>query len=330
MPVGQTNRRAFIAGLGGVAAWPSRTYAETRSEVRRIAVWVAATEQGRSNPATIKRRLEELGWAEGRNLHIIVRGWSGDAGAMRSQAEELLASQPEVVVVVSNPALAILKPIAGSVPIVFAMVADPVGSGFIANLAHPGGNITGFTNFEPSMGGKWLELLKEAAPNITRVLALMHPETPVHTALWQTIKASAATLNMEATASGVHDAAEIERAISDFAAAPNGGVIALPHVVTEVHSDLIIALAKQNRLPSIFAFPNHASAGALIAYGVDQNDLIRRTADYVDRILRGAKPSDLPVQAPNIFDLTINLATAKALDLTIPPSLLARADKVIE
>jgi putative tryptophan/tyrosine transport system substrate-binding protein len=143
-------------------------------------VWVAGTEQGRSNPPTIKRRLEELGWVEGRNLHTVVRAWTGDAAAMRSQAEELLASQPEVVVVVSNAALAILKPIAGSVPIVFAMVGDPVGSGFIANLAHPGGNITGFTNFEPSMGGKWLEVLKEAAPGITRVLALMHPETAAH------------------------------------------------------------------------------------------------------------------------------------------------------
>jgi putative ABC transport system substrate-binding protein len=180
------------------------------------------------------------------------------------------------------------------------------------------------------MGGKWLEVLKEAVPNMTRVLALMHPETGAHIAMWQVIKASAATLNVEARASGVHDAAEIERAISDFAVAPNGGVIALPHVVTEVHRDLIIALAKQNHLPSIFAFPDHASAGALIAYGVNQNDLIRRTADYVDRILRGAKPSDLPVQAPNIFDLTINLATAKALGLTVPASMLARADKVIE
>ena len=323
-------RREFIAGLGSALAWPSRTYAETRSDVRRIAVWTAATQQGRSNSATIKQRLEELGWAEGRNLYTVVRAWTGDAGAMRSQAEELLASQPEVVVVVSNPALAILKPIAGSVPIVFAMVADPVGGGFVTNLAHPGGNITGFTNFEPSMGGKWLEVLKEAAPGITRVLALMHPETAAHTAFWQTIQASAATLNVEATVSDVHDAIEIERAISNFVAAPNGGVIALPHAVTEVHRDLIIALAKQNRLPSIFAFPNHASAGALIAYGVNQNDLIRRTSDYVDRILRGAKPSDLPVQAPNIFVLTINLATAKALGLTIPPSLLARADEVIE
>jgi putative ABC transport system substrate-binding protein len=323
-------RREFIAGLGGAVALPSRTYAETKSDVRRIAVWTAATEQGRSNFATIKRRLEEVGWVDGRNLRILVRGWTGDPQAMRTQAEELLASRPEVIVVISNPALAILKPMAGDVPIVFAMVADPVGGGFVTNLAHPGGNITGFTNFEPSMGGKWLEVLKEAAPNMTRVLALMHPETAAHIAFWQTINASAATFNMEATASGVHDAAEIERAISDFATGPNGGVIALPHVVTEVHRDLIIALGKQNRLPSIFAFPNHVSAGALIAYGVNQNDLIRRTADYVDRILRGAKPSDLPVQAPNIFVLAINLGTAKDLGLTIPPSLLARADEVIE
>jgi putative ABC transport system substrate-binding protein len=323
-------RREFMVILGAQwVAWPNNTYAQSK-DVRQIAVWIAATEQGRTNLATIKQRLAELGWAEGRNLRVVVRGWTGDAATMRSQAEELLASQPEVIVVISNPALAILKPMAGRVPIVFAMVADPVGSGFIANLAHPGGNITGFTNFEPSMGGKWLEVLKEAAPNMTRVLALMHPETAAHTAFWQTIEASADSLRVETTVSGVHDAAEIERAISNFATAPDGGVIALPHVVTEVNSALIIALANRNRLPSIFAFPNHARAGALIAYGVNQNDLIRRTADYVDRVLRGSKPSELPVQAPNTFQLTINLATAKSLGLTVPPQLLARADEVIE
>jgi ABC-type uncharacterized transport system substrate-binding protein len=327
MSVGLANRRAFIAALGGAAAWPSRTYAKREAKC----VVSRCGPPGPSRAGLIPRRSNgELEWTEDRNLHIVVRAWTGDAGAMRSQAEELLATRPEVIVVISNPALAILKPMARDVPIVFAMVADPVGGGFVTSLAHPGGNITGFTNFEPSMGGKWLEVLKEAAPNMTRVLALMHPETTAHIAMWQVIKGSAATLNVEARASSVHDAAEIERAISDFAVAPNGGVIALPQVVTEVHSDLIVALAKQNRLSSIFAFPDHASAGALIAYGVNQNDLIPRTAEYVDRILRGAKPSDLPVQAPNIFDLTINPATAKALGLTVPASILARADRVIE
>jgi putative ABC transport system substrate-binding protein len=216
------------------------------------------------------------------------------------------------------------------VPVVFAMVADPVGSGFIDNLAHPGGSITGFTNFEPSMGAKWLEVLHEAAPQSRRVMVIMHPETKAHQQFWRAIEEKAAPVGIEATAAGVHQADEVERAFAAFAAGGQGGVIALPHAVTEINRDLIIRLALAHRMPSIFAFEAHAHAGALVTYGIDRGDAILRTADYVNRILRGAKPADLPVQAAERFELLVNLKTATALGLTIPPTLLARADRVIE
>jgi putative tryptophan/tyrosine transport system substrate-binding protein len=211
------------------------------------------------------------------------------------------------------------------------MVADPVGSGFIDNLAHPGGSITGFTNFEPSMGGKWLEVLREAAPQTRRVLVLMHPETAAHREFWGAIEQKAAPLELEAIAAGVHGADEVERAFAAFTAGgQSGGVIALPHAVTEINRDLIIRLALAQKMPSIFAFEAHAHAGALVTYGIDRGDAILRTADYVNRILRGARPADLPVQAAERFELLVNLKTATALGLTIPPTLLARADRVIE
>jgi putative tryptophan/tyrosine transport system substrate-binding protein len=241
----------------------------------------------------------------------------------------LLAIHPDVIVVSSNPALAILKPLSSRLPIVFVFVADPVGSGFVESLARPGRNITGFTNFEPTMGGKWLEVLREAVP-ATRVLVLMHPETTAHKEFWRSIAEVAGPLHIEAVAVGVHNSAEIERAIAAFAAGRDEGLIALPHPVTEVHRDLIIQQATSHLLPTIFAFPEHASAGALISYGIDTSAAILQTAEYVDRILRGTKPADLPVQAPQTFELAVNLKTAKALGLTISPTLLARADEVIE
>jgi putative ABC transport system substrate-binding protein len=250
---------------------------------------------------------------------------------MRLQADELLAARPEVIVALSNPAVSVLRPVSDQVPIVFAMVADPVGSGFIENLARPGGKITGFTNFEPSMGGKWLEVLREASPTMARVLVLMHPETTAHQEFWRAIEALAVPLQVELNAAGVHNAAEIERAFVEFTATGKaGGVIALPHAVTEVHRDLIIQQAIAHLMPSIFAFEAHAYAGALVTYGIDRADAIMRTADYVDQILRGTKPADLPVQAAEKFEMLVNLKTARALGLTISPMLLARADKVIE
>jgi putative ABC transport system substrate-binding protein len=321
-------RRAFVLGLGSVATtWPLRTRAE--AAVRTIGLWWSPA-QIHDQLSPYKRRLAELGWSEDRNVRFQARVWEGDTGMMREQAGELLALHPDVLVISSNPALAILKPLNDRVPIVFVAVADPVGSGFVESLARPGGNMTGFTNFEPAMGGKWLEVLREAAPATTRVLVLMHPETTAHKEFWQNIETSAGPLHIETVAAGVHDSAEIERAIAEFATRRDGGVIALPHPVTEVHSDLIIRQSTSLSLPTIFAFAIHASAGALVTYGIDSADAQLRTAEYVDRILRGTKPADLPVQAPQKFELAVNLKTAKALNLSISPTLLARADKVIE
>jgi ABC-type uncharacterized transport system substrate-binding protein len=321
-------RRALILALGAVAAgWPLR--ARAQADVRTIGLWWSPA-QVKDELPRYKRRLAELGWVEDRNLRFQIRSWEGDTVTMRQQANELLAIHPDLIVVVSNPAVAILTSLSGRVPTVFALVADPVGSGFVESLARPGGNITGFTNFEPAMGGKWLEVLREAAPATTSVLVVMHPETAAQKEFWRSIEELAGPLRIEAIAAGVHNAAEIERAMDEFAAKRNGGVVALPHAVTEVHRDLIIQKATSHLLPTIFAFAPHASAGALVTYGIDRADALLRTTEYVDRILRGTKPADLPVQGPKTFELVVNLRTAKALGLTISPTLLARADKVIE
>ncbi len=321
-------RRQFIEGIGALAAgWPLR--AQAQGGIRNIGLWWSPAQVEQTLPR-YKRRLAELGWLEDRNVRFQVRTWSGDTLAMRQQADELLATRPDLIVVASNPAVGILKQLGGRIPVVFVFVADPVGSGFVESMARPGGNITGFTNFEPAMGGKWLEVLREAAPATTRVLGLMHPETSAHKQFWQTIEQVAGPLHIEAIAAGVHDAAEIERALAEFGSDSHGGVIALPHPVTEVHRDLIIQQATSQHLPTVFAFAAHAAAGALVTYGIDLGEAMLQTTEYVDRILHGAKPVDLPVQAPKSFELAVNLKTAKALGLTIPPTLLTRADKVIE
>lgn len=323
------NRRGFIFRmcLSAVAVpWKARA----QTGLRVVGIWWSPL-QVRELLGRYQQRLAELGWVEGRNVRFEVRVWDGDTANMRRQADELIAAQPDVIVAISNPAVAVLKPVSGQVPVVFAMVADPVGSGFIENLARPGGSITGFTNFEPTMGGKWLEVLREASPQTRRVLVLMHPETSAHKQFWRSIEETAGPLQVEATAGGVHHPAEVERAFVEFTKDGQGGaVIALPHAVTEVNRDLIIKQATAHRMPSIFAFEAHAHAGALITYGIDRADTILRTADYANRILRGTKPADLPVQAAERFELVVNLKTANALGLTVSPTLLARADKVIE
>jgi putative ABC transport system substrate-binding protein len=275
-------------------------------------------------------RLKTLGWTDGVTAHIDIRWSKSDLGLMRENAQALLALSPDVILCHSNPALAQLRPVAGPTPIVFVMVADPVGSGFVNNLAHPGGNITGFTNFEPSMGGKWVEMLKEIAPQIAHAGLLMHPETSAHQALWREAEATAHALRIEPRAVAIHTAEEIEQAVATVAAQPNGGLVVLPHAVTEVHRELIIALAARWGLPSMHAFRTHPMAGALASYGVGVVDHFRQAADYIDRILKGGKPADLPVQAPTKFELVINLKTAKALGLAVPDTVLARADEVIE
>jgi putative ABC transport system substrate-binding protein len=322
-------RRMFIVGLWAVAT-ACLSAALAQRGFRTVGIWWSPL-QVREMLTRYKTRLEALGWVEGRNIQFLVQAWDGDTGNMRLQANELVAAHPDVIVAISNPAVAILKPVGGNVPIVFGMVADPAGSGFIENLARPGGNITGFTNFEPSMGGKWLEVLREAAPATSRVLVLMHPETTAHKEFLRAIESLAEPLKVEVTAGGIHNSTEVERAFEEFVAnGGGGGIIALPHAITEVNRDLIIQSATRHLMPSIFAFESHAYAGALVTYGIDRSDTILQTADYVDRILRGTRPADLPVQAAQKFELVVNLKTAKALGLTISPTLLGRADKVIE
>jgi putative tryptophan/tyrosine transport system substrate-binding protein len=326
-------RRDFITLLGGAAAgWPLAVRAQQVEGVRRIAILMGAAETASSRGwiAAFSHRLDELGWREGRNLLIQVQWWNDEPEQMRRWAADLIARSPDVAVTFTNFALEMLKPLAGNVPIVFSAVGDPVGSGFVASLAQPGGNITGFASHESVMGGKWLGVLKETAPTITRALAIMHPETPSNQAMWQSIEEAAPRLGIEVTAGGVHNAADIERVIASFAQNPNGGLIALPHAVTLFNASVIIALAQRYRMPDVFAFAEAAAAGGLVSYGIDWDDQFRRVAEYVDRILKGTKPSDLPVQNPTQFKLVVNLKTAKVIGLTVPPSLVARADEVIE
>jgi len=271
-----------------------------------------------------------LGWKKDRNTRTDVRWWTGGPEQMRSVVAELLAFQPDVIMVFSNLALALLKPMAGNVPIVFVGVGDPIGDGFVTNLAHPGGNITGFAANDAPMGAKWLEVLKETAPHLTRVMTIFYPETPIHQAMWHSIEAAAPRLSVEVTSGGVHDAAAIENAISTFATKENGGIVVLPHAITWANEALIIALCQRYSLPSIYATDGAVKAGGLVFYGIDYLDSFRRTAEYVDRILRGEKPGDLPVQQPVKFKLVFNLKTAKTLGITVPPTLLVRADEVIE
>jgi putative ABC transport system substrate-binding protein len=326
-------RREFLGVLGGAAAtWPFAARAQQRERVRRLAVLNGTAPTGQ-NPvayAGFLRRLGELGWTDGRNVLVEVRWANSNPELMRSYGTELAGHSPDVFLVQSNPALAALRPLAGNTPIVFVHVADPVGSGFVASLAQPGGNITGFTNFEPSMGSKWLQTLKQVAPDVTHAAALFHPETPANVAFWREAEAAAQKVGINVVAAGVHDASEVERAITAVAAQSNGGLVVYPHTVTEVHLQLIIELAGSYRLPAVYPFRYHAEAGGLLSYGVDALDLVPRAADYVDRIMRGANPGELPVQAPTKFELVINLQTARALGLEINPQLLATADEVIE
>jgi putative ABC transport system substrate-binding protein len=325
-------RRDFVSLLTGAAAWPLGANAQQPDRMRRIGVLMgtAATGQGETYLAAFSRRLEELGWTQGRNTRTEVRWWTGGPEQMRTAVAELLAFSPDVIMVFSNLALELLKPRAGKVPIVFAGVGDPVGAGFVTNLARPGGSITGFVSQDGPMGGKWLEVLKETVPHLTRIMTILHPETPVQQAFWQSIKDAAPRLGVEVMSGGVHDAAEIESAISSFAMKEKGGIIVLPHAITRANEALLIALQLRHRLPAVYATEGSVTAGGLVSYGPDYEQNFRQAASYVDRILRGEKPGDLPVQHPTKYKLAFNLKTAKAIGLEIPPTLLVRADTVIE
>jgi ABC-type uncharacterized transport system substrate-binding protein len=323
-------RRKFIKITGVAAAWPLAASAQLTERIRRVGVLLGTTASGPEPVPAFVQGLRDLGWTDGRNVRLEYRAIAGDIGRLRTYATELVNHAPDVILVQSNPGLEALQQATRSIPIVFVQVADPVGSGFIASLARPGGNTTGFTNFEPSMGSKWLELLREISPEITHCLVLMHPETAANVSMSRAAEAAAVTTGTKLAVAGVHNATEIELAITKYVGEPNGGLIAIPHTVTVVNQGPIIDLAARNRLPTIFAFRYSTVAGALMSYGVDADDLYRRAASYVDRILKGTKPSDLPVQAPTKFELAINLKTARALGIGVPATLLARADEVIE
>ena len=327
-------RRDFIRGLGGTAAtWPLAARAQQGERARRIGVLVASPAndaEWQARVAAFKEGLAQLGWTEGRNVRIDTRWATTNADDLRKHAAELAASTPDVLVGASGTTtVAALLQATRTVPIVFAIVIDPVGAGFVANLARPGGNATGFTMFEYGMSGKWLELLKEIAPGVTRAAVLRDPAIASGIGQFGAVQAVAPSLGVELSPIDVRAAPEIERALTAFAGIENGGLVVTGSPSSTLHRELIIALAARHKLPAVY-WQRFVTAGGLMSYGPDLLDQYRRAAGYVDRILKGEKPADLPVQAPTKYELVINLKTAKALGLTVPPALLARADEVIE
>jgi len=326
-------RREFIVVIGGAAAWPLAARAQQPERMRRIGVLMALPAndaEGQARVAAFLQGLQELGWSVGRNVIVDFRWSAGNSADARKYAAELVALGPDVILAYSSSAVASLQQVTSTVPIVFAVVADPVGAGYVESLARPGGNITGFTVFDYSMSGKWLQLLKEIAPGVTRVAVFRDPSIAAGPGLFAVIQAVAPSLGVELRPVDVRDEGEIERALALFAPNPNSGLIVTGSPQATSHRDFIIALAARHRLPAVYFGRYWAAGGGLISYGPDFLDQFRRAAGYVDRILKGEKPADMPVQAPTKFDLVINLKTAKALGLTVPPSLLARADEVIE
>jgi putative tryptophan/tyrosine transport system substrate-binding protein len=325
-------RREFITLIGGAAAaWPFA--ARAQQGMRRIGALLptsADDPQSKARIAAFLQELQQLGWTEGRNIRIDIRWSSGSDADTRKHAAELAALAPDLILASGSAAMAPLLQATRSVPIVFAIVPDPVGAGFVDNLARPGSNATGFMTFEPGIGAKWLELLKELAPRVTRAAVIRDPAITGGIGQWSAIQAVAPSLRVEVTPLNVRDPGEVERAIAAFAGSANGGMIVTGSALAVVHRDRLIALAARHKLPAVYYERYFAVAGGLISYGPDFIDQFRRAAGYVDRILKGEKPADLPVQAPTKYELAINLKTVKALGLDVPTSLLARADEVIE
>ena len=325
-------RREFITRLGVAATiWPLAARAQQPAQIRRIGVLMGYPE-AQSEFASFVQELQKLGWVEGRNLRTDIRwGIPADPESMHRFAKELVALQPDLILSQSTPTTAALFQETRTIPIVFAIVADPVGSGFVASLAQPGGNATGFVVTEGSLGGKWLELLKEIAPRITRVAALFNPAMAPYADYWLSpFKAAAPSFAVEAIRAPIHDTSELESVIAAQAREPNSGLFVLPDAFTFAYRVEIVSLAVRYRLPAVYAFRFFTELGGLLSYGNDLNENFRRAATYVDLILKGAKPSELPVQAPVKFELVINLKAATGLGLTVPPTLLGLADKVIE
>ena len=323
-------RRDFITLIGGAATtWPLTVRAQQMRQIGMLLAFSESDLEGQSRIAAFQKGLQELGWMDGRNVRIDYRWAVGDADRIR-YAAELVAIAPDVILATTGATVGALQQASRTVPIVFVTVIDPVGGGWVASLARPGGNATGFATYEFSMGGKWLELLKEIAPRVTRVAVIRDPSVPAGSGLFAAIQTVAPSFGVELTSVGVRDASEIERGITAFAREPNGGLIVpVPSSVT-LHRELLITLAARHRLPAIYAARFFVTSGGLISYAPDTIDSYRRAAGYVDRILRGEKPADLPVQAPTKYELAINLKTAKTLGLDVPPTLLARADELIE
>jgi putative tryptophan/tyrosine transport system substrate-binding protein len=325
-------RREFITLLGGATVvWPLAAHTQS-SPMRRIGVLnpFAENDPEHTNVAAFRQALEKLGWTNGGNVRIDYRWGSADPARIRAQAKEIVAFKPDVILVSTALALQPLLEETRSIPMVVTRIVDPVGAGFVASLARPGGNLTGFTVAEFSLFGKLVEVLKEIAPQVMRVAVLFHPDQVPQTRMLQAVEAAAKSIGVQVTAVGARDAADVERAVNEFARERGSGLIVFPNAVTEGNRKLIIAIAAQNRLPAAYGFRHFVADGGLISYGVDLANQYQQAASYVDRILRGEKPADLPVQQPTKYELVINLKTAKALGLDVPWILQQRADEVIE
>jgi putative tryptophan/tyrosine transport system substrate-binding protein len=327
-------RREFITLVGGAAtAWPLAARAQQPERMRRIGVLLPGTSDDaeyQARQAAFLQALQQLGWSDGRTVLIDTRWAAGDANLIRKYAAELIALAPDVILGNGSATLGPLLQATRTVPIVFATVVDPVGAGFVASLARPGGNATGFLAFEYGMSAKWLEQLKEIAPGVARAAVIRDPAIAAGIGMLGAIQSVAPSFGVELSPVNVRDATEIERDVAAFARGPNGGLIVTPSALTFHYRDLIITLAARHKLPAVYADRSFVTGGGLISYGPDRVDQYRRAAGYVDRILKGEKPADLPVQAPTKFELAINIKTANALGIVVPPSVLARADEVIE
>jgi putative ABC transport system substrate-binding protein len=327
-------RRELITLLGGgMAAWPLAARAQQPDRMRRIGVllsFAADDSEALARVGAFLQGLQQLGWTDGRNVRIDYRMTAGEADRSRTYASELVALGPDVILASGSSTVGPLLQSTRTVPIVFVDIVDPVGGGFVASLARPGRNATGFTNYEYGMSAKWLELLKQIAPRVTRVAVMRDPSLTSGTAMLAAIQAVAPSFGVELSPVDVRDVSEIERAVTAFARGSNDGLIVVGNPTANAHRELIITLAAKHRLPAIYPYRYYIASGGLISYGPDSIDQYRHAAGYVDRILKGEKPADLPVQAPTKYELVLNLKTAKALGLDVPPTLLAQADEVVE
>jgi putative ABC transport system substrate-binding protein len=323
-------RREFIALVGCAAVWPMAAHAQQPDTVRRIAILDSAGRETESSLAAFRQRLDALGWHDGRNVRIEHRQIESDINRARNFAAELAAMKPDVFLATNTQMVQLIQAETRSIAIVFVNVPDPVGSGLVASFGHPGGNVTGFTNFDPAMAGKWLELLKDVAPNLKRVAVILQAGNPTAAGFLKMIEAAAPTFAVQVKPASLSDGPSIDAAVETFAKEPEGGLVVTASALAAVFRDRIIALAARMRLPAIYPYSDFPAAGALMSYGVDRKIYYREAAEYVDRILKGEKPGDLPVQAPTKYELVVNLKTAKVLGLNVPLGLSAAADELIE